>query len=67
MSLNSQDNLLNNKNKLTKSYSASLIVITDETDEDYYNLTYLLNLFSKKLSDSGVFLRKTFFITKLSL
>lgn len=65
MSLNSQDNLLNNKNKLTKSYSASLIVITDETDENFYNLTYLLNLFSKKLSDSGVFLRKTFFITKL--
>ena len=45
-------------------YSASLLVITDDADEDSSRFTYILTLFSRKLKKLDIFLRKIFYITK---
>ena len=43
--------------------NVSVLLITDEP-ESYYHATYLINLFSKKLNDLNVCLRKVFLISK---
>jgi hypothetical protein len=51
-------------NQLQTSFTANLIVIIDDRDEDATAYTYILTLFSRKLKKLDIFLRKIFFITK---
>ena len=48
-------------NQLQTSFTANLIVIIDDRDEDATAYTYILTLFSRKLKKLDIFLRKIFF------